>query len=1060
MKLNEFQIEAVNHIDGPCLVTSCPGSGKCITGDSLIISNDVLVSEIQDNQVKRVIGLESEDFSNINSSSVNVSEFVNSGLQNTVRIVTKNGYSIEGTYHHPIVVLNKMGLFEWKYLDNIEVGDICPIWVNKEQFEYEVDEKFYLMGLLLGDGCLTRLEHNTLSFHSEKNNISHKYCDIVNKIYGYKCGEYKDKRRKNLYCFAINKKEIFSDLEKTFGDIFHLACDKYFTKEMLNGTKGQIASLIRGLFDTDGYAYGHGAGITLCSKKIINQLQIILLHYGVFSHKSIKKVKGKDYYRLEFFGNDYRRFVNNIGFFHAKKRSISLTILRKKKNANKIIPYVKDFVDNMVQKLSRCNHTWYNRKNQHLIEQGGTTLRLARQRSYSKNGRNITEDTVERIENIFNQYGYSDFNFDHIKDLNQYSFTEVSDKIYSSEVKNVYDYVIPKTHSFIANGFINHNTRVLVERVINLIKNGIKQKNILCITFTNKAGNEMKERICKSLNVKELDFYVGTFHSLCAKLLRKFEVEAGYEGFTILDDRDQVDLILQIARQKELELDKQDAWQIANCVNTYRDQLDEFQWVRDKLTNDTLSDIAEEYLLRCKETKQLDFSGLIYEAIQFLEKNDDIRGKLQNLFKYILVDETQDTNRSQFHLVKILGDKWKNIMIIGDLDQSVYRWRGARYENIQEFVSQYKDCRVISLSKNYRSTPQIIKAADRLIKNNSNRIDTKFETDNPSGEPVKCYQMPDQTNEAQWVANRIQRLMDEGGWDPKDIVILYRMNKMSEPLEQALAMKGIPYEVIGSWSFYDRREARDCVAMLKFLVNKRDGVAFHRVCSLLPGMGDVTIGKIENIAASKGINLVDACEEMSKIAKTAPIRDACGKLAKIYKSANYNQQFPSQCMYNLINSFEYEKLLTKEYKQDFQERIDNSKQVIESCSNFDGKDNGVHSFLQQISLVSANDKEVEGSKVALMSLHAAKGLEFSIVFMVGVEEQILPHFKCVADNPIDGLDEERRLCYVGMTRAKKILYITFCRIRKSFGKHGNAIIKQVRPSRFLFESGLLEEGKK
>ncbi|MFA5760104.1 MAG: LAGLIDADG family homing endonuclease, partial [Clostridia bacterium] len=488
MNLNEKQIEAIQHMDGPCVVTSCPGSGKCITGESLIISNAILVSEIKDNAVKDIIGVKTEDLSNIDLQQSKISEFVDSGYQKTVKIKTKNGYSIEGTYHHPIVIINKLGKFEWKHLDDIEIGDICPIWSNREKFNYEIDDKFYLMGLLLGDGCLTGAKsRKTISFHSEQNNISDKFCEIVNRIYGYEIHKLKDKRRKNLYSFNINKKGITQQILETFGDVAHGACEKYLTKEMLIGSKGQIASLIMGLFDTDGHVNLTTCEIMLCSKKMIDQLHVLLLHYGVFSHKTIKVINGKDYYRLSIYGNDYRRFVENIGFYHEKKKKISLLILEKNKNSNKIIPNVKNLIGNIVKELSLTKKSWYSQKYQHLIEKDGATLRLARQKSFSKNGRNITEDTILRIKNVFEDNNYTDKTFEYIKQLNGFSYSEVIEKEYSTEKKHVFDYVVPVSHNFIANGFINHNTSVLVERTINLINNGVRPQNILCITFTNKA---------------------------------------------------------------------------------------------------------------------------------------------------------------------------------------------------------------------------------------------------------------------------------------------------------------------------------------------------------------------------------------------------------------------------------------------------------------------------------------------------------------------------------------------------------------------------------------------
>ena len=419
-------------------------------------------------------------------------------------------------------------------------------------------------------------------------------------------------------------------------------------------------------------------------------------------------------------------------------------------------------------------------------------------------------------------------------------------------------------------------TFTLVERIVRLIGKGVRPQNILCITFTNKAAAEMKERICRRLGVKSPGFFIGTFHSLCANILRKLGPIHGLpSNFTIIDDKEQFEVMKQIARKMGIDIEnKNDIYNMLRLVNHQRDQLEDFSYIEERLTHDYEIKIVKTFLAKCKEHRLVDFSGLIYDSIKLIEECKEVREKLQNGFKYILVDETQDTNGSQYHLVNLLGAKWNNIMLIGDLDQSIYMFRGAKYKNLQNFIDKHEDCTVIPLSKNYRSTPEIIGAADKLIKHNKSHMGGKFETDNPNGEPVRCFEKRNQIDEANWVAGQIKRLKDEGGWDGDDMAVLYRMNKMSEPIEQALTLKGIQYEVVGGFSFYDRKEVKDIIAMIKFVINNRDGIAFHRICSVLQGMGDVTVGKIENRAEENSISILEAVRDIEAGSKSINIKNA------------------------------------------------------------------------------------------------------------------------------------------------------------------------------------------
>ena len=789
-------------------------------------------------------------------------------------------------------------------------------------------------------------------------------------------------------------------------------------------------------------------------------------------------------------------------------------------------------------------------------------------------------------------------------------------------------------------------TACVVERVANLIKKGVKPKNILCLTFTNKAANELKERVCKKLGVEKLDFFVGTFHSLCVRLLKKIGPLFGKtDKFTILDERDQSDLVMQIARQLEYNIEIKDARHISHCLNYYRDQMEDFEWVEDHLSTEPFIEIAQEYLSRCERDNLVDFSGLIYNAIKIVEKDEKIKYKVLNTFKYICVDEVQDSNVAQFHLVNLLGELHRNVMIIGDVDQcltgdqeiltnngyikindikeldtvkcmkkmlkqdkykldttdgvveriykkevinypivkiktlsnkeatfskdhmvfvslneeqkeritkdfgelkkeiiltesigdvnyedllsfeispeedvfylvpamyiekgmksisygnfcmeylyfdtikkveheeysgflydldvgihhnfisgsgvvshnSIYGWRGARYQNIQNFIDRYEDCKVISLSKNYRSTPEIVKVAHQLIKYNDSHMGTGFETDNQSGEAVRCIGFNDQIKEAEWVGKMIGRLIDDGGWAERDIAVLYRVNKMSQPIEQSLTNNGIPYEVVGSHNFYDRKEIRDCLAMLKFLSNQKDGVAFSRVGSLLKGLGAISIGKIENRAQEKNITITEACREISDTASSVSLIRSCNKIVDIY---DYKWDFnkPAQCLDRLIRKLDYNDYLLKKYDDTAVEREDNVKQLIDASGEFEN----IHEYLHNVSLITSadNKEDKEQGKVSLMSMHSSKGLEYPIIFIIGAEENIIPNRLAILDDPFAGEQEERRLMFVAATRAMHCLFILYCRNRRGFGKFGNSFYKKAKPSRFLYECGLLEE---
>jgi DNA helicase-2/ATP-dependent DNA helicase PcrA len=618
-------------------------------------------------------------------------------------------------------------------------------------------------------------------------------------------------------------------------------------------------------------------------------------------------------------------------------------------------------------------------------------------------------------------------------------------------------------------------TKTLTERTGRLIKLGVPANNILCLTFTNKARDEMRERIAAVHGAAASKVFISNFHGLCGTILRRMGSAIGYsEKMTVADSGDQQDLILQVARKRGIEPTKPQARALAALVNDWREHLGDddqlHEMAADKFSEAELG-IVREYVRVLRTRDQCDFSGMLSETVRLLRESMDVQAKLQRRFRFIQVDEYQDTNRAQNELVELLADMQDNVLAVGDGDQSIYSWRGASPDGIPRFIKNGErktgKCTVIKLGVNYRSTPEVIAVADRLIKHSVDRIPVEFSTFNKSGEPVKLVALPRPEDEAEVVAMNIEAVM-KSGTQPRETAVFYRTNDMSRLVEQALTKRQIPYKVVGSGSYYDRMEIKDVLSMLRFVCNPRDGISFARMANKpARGMGDALIGRLEAHADRTGFDLLTTLEKNEDVRDeenrllTDTARKACDDALGIFYFDTSELTVHGVAL-ELLRRTEYDRWLKDKYqdKGEYESRQRNVNELINSIFDFcNANPKGtIADYLQSISLYTDADAGKDDNAVRLMSLHASKGLEFDVVYMIGVEHGILPHEKAVIDRGDEGIEEERRLCYVGFTRARKLLRVTWCRQRQDvFARSKTAKFKASRPSRFLLESGLMTQ---
>lgn len=600
-------------------------------------------------------------------------------------------------------------------------------------------------------------------------------------------------------------------------------------------------------------------------------------------------------------------------------------------------------------------------------------------------------------------------------------------------------------------------TRVLTHRIAHLIEDkSVNPYNILAITFTNKAANEMRDRVDRIVGYGAESVWVSTFHSMCVRILRRhMEVLGGNNNFTIYDTDDQKTVVREVLKLLNLDTKQYPERGMLSAISKAKEEyLSPDRYEEQQGHNFRSLKIAEvyrEYQKRMKLNNALDFDDLIYKTIELFEHHPEVLLMYQERFRYIMVDEYQDTNHTQFMLVKMLAAKYRNLCVVGDDDQSIYKFRGANIYNILNFEKEYPDARVIKLEQNYRSTANILNAANGVIANNEGRKDKRLWTNKEDGEKVIYECFDNEYSEADNVVRRINELKRRGE-ALSDMAVLYRTNNQSRVIEEKLVMSGVPYKLVGGTGFYDRKEIRDILGYLKTVNNRDDEISLRRIINTpRRGIGDTTVNRIIDYAMANGIDLFSAMDMVESIPGA---ERAAGKVKDftklIYSLVDTYQEEGLAALYDaIIEKTEYAALLRAEGTDEAKSRLENLEELKNKIVDYEegAESPNLTELLEEIALVADTETSIEkDDRVSLMTLHSAKGLEFPYVFMVGMEERLFPSGMAMDSDDPDALEEERRLCYVGITRAMKELRLSSASTRMINGSRNYSQV-----SRFIDE---------
>ena len=597
-------------------------------------------------------------------------------------------------------------------------------------------------------------------------------------------------------------------------------------------------------------------------------------------------------------------------------------------------------------------------------------------------------------------------------------------------------------------------TRVLTNRIAYLIaEKNVLESNILAITFTNKAAKEMKERIYSLVGETSKYIWINTFPSMCVRILRQHIDLLGYnKNFTILDTSEQKTIIKNIVKELNLSEDSYQPNNILKIISNSKNSMISVNEMKAQARFGFMKNVAEIYEYYQKYLKKnsvLDFDDLMLKTIVLFEKHPEVLAIYQNKFEYIHVDEYQDTNVIQYKLIKMLSEVHKNICIVGDDDQSIYSWRGACSDNIINFEKDYEDVEVIFLDQNYRSNSTILDAANAVIKNNTDRKDKALWSENKGGDKITVYSAANDKDETDDIAKKILDLKAQG-IDYKDIAILYRANYLSRSMENSCMAFGIPYKLIGSLKFLQRQEIRDLLAYMNVIINRNDEFSLRRIINVPKrGIGASSMAKIDNYAEQYGLSLFEALKNIDMIGVSKKIITNIHLLTQLIEKYSQTEQYSIEdLIVGIYKDSGYESMLKESADAYAESRIENISELVSSAKQFSSMNDNLIDFISEMSLTSDADDENEDDSVVLSTVHAAKGLEYRVVFIMGLEENLFPSIRDAesSEDERNKMEEERRLAYVAITRAKEKLFMSYANCRMQFGS-----IKNNKRSRFLDE---------
>lgn len=592
-------------------------------------------------------------------------------------------------------------------------------------------------------------------------------------------------------------------------------------------------------------------------------------------------------------------------------------------------------------------------------------------------------------------------------------------------------------------------TRVLTHRIAYLIdERGVNPWNILAITFTNKAAEEMRQRVDSLVSFGAESIWVSTFHSACVRILRRFIDRLGYDNrFTIYDTDDQKTLMKEVCRKVDIDTKVYKERNLLAAVSSAKNEMilpDEFELnAGGDFGQLKIAKVYREYEAQLKANNALDFDDLLVKTVQLLETQPDVLEYYQERFRYIMVDEYQDTNTVQFRLVRLLAGKYRNLCVVGDDDQSIYKFRGANIRNILDFEHEFPDAHVVRLEQNYRSTGNILNAANGVIRNNRNRKEKTLWTDNGEGEKIQLRQFDTAFDEAEYIAEDIKKEVQEGA-SYNDSAVLYRTNAQSRLFEEKFIAMNIPYKIVGGINFYARREIKDLLAYLKTVDNGQDDLAVRRIINVPKrGIGLTTINRIQESADERGIGFYEALlapELIPGVGRSVSKLDSFAALIEYFKGQTEKESI-TDLLREIIEKTGYVESLEAEDKVEAESRIENIDELVNKAAAYEedcqdrGEEASLSGFLEEVALVADIDSlDEDQDYVVLMTLHSAKGLEFPHVYLAGMEDGLFPSYMTITSDDNEDLEEERRLCYVGITRAEEKLTLTCARRRMVRGE--------------------------